>query len=75
MRHAEDPTPLICQANWQGILLDKKTGDGGFGYDPVFYCPEQKKTAAQMTPNEKAAISHRGKALAAFQKAFNQLYV
>ncbi|TQV85360.1 RdgB/HAM1 family non-canonical purine NTP pyrophosphatase [Aliikangiella coralliicola] len=74
MRHAEDPTPIICQASWEGILLDKKIGDGGFGYDPIFYCPVQDKTAAQMTPAEKSAISHRGKALSAFQTILKQRY-
>jgi len=73
MRHALDPTPLICQANWQGELLTERLGDGGFGYDPIFFCREQNKTAAQMSAQEKAAISHRGKALAQFQQAFEQL--
>ncbi|MCI9215243.1 MAG: non-canonical purine NTP pyrophosphatase, partial [Oscillospiraceae bacterium] len=41
-------------------------GDGGFGYDPVFFLPELRKTYAQLTPEEKAAVSHRGKALADF---------
>jgi len=63
MRHAEDPTPIICQASWEGVILDSKIGDGGFGYDPIFFCPKANKTAAQMTAEEKAAVSHRGKAL------------
>lgn len=74
MRHAEDPTPLICQANWRGVLLSEKIGEGGFGYDPIFFCPEKNKTAAQMSADEKSSISHRGKALAIFRKAFNELY-
>lgn len=73
MRHAEDPTPIICQAHWQGRLLDHKVGDGGFGYDPIFFCEQQNKTAAQMTPEEKAKISHRGLALANFQQQFKAL--
>lgn len=70
MRHAEDPTPIICQASWEGFILESEQGDGGFGYDPVFYCPVAKKTAAQMLPEEKAFISHRGKALREFAKIF-----
>lgn len=74
MRHAADPTPLICQASWSGRLLENQQGTGGFGYDPIFYCPASQKTAAQMAPEEKAAISHRGKALAIFQQQLTQLY-
>ena len=74
MKHALDPTPLICQASWQGEILTECVGEGGFGYDPIFYCPQSAKTAAQMTPEEKAAISHRGKALSAFKRAFETLY-
>lgn len=70
MRHAEDPTPIICQASWEGVILESEQGDGGFGYDPIFYCPVAKKTAAQMLPEEKAFISHRGKALREFAKIF-----
>jgi len=66
MRHAEDPTPIICQASWEGRILASEVGNGGFGYDPVFFCPVAKKTAAQMTPQEKASVSHRGKALKQF---------
>lgn len=74
MRHAEDPTPIICQDSWQGVLLSEPLGDGGFGYDPIFWDTTKNKTAAQMSPEEKAAISHRGKALKQFQNKFNQLY-
>jgi XTP/dITP diphosphohydrolase len=63
MNHAEDPTPIICQSSWEGVLLTEKRGEGGFGYDPIFYCPATQKTAAQMLPEEKSSISHRGKAL------------
>lgn len=74
MRHAEDPTPIICQAHWEGKILKEKLGEGGFGYDPIFYCEDSQKTAAQMTPQEKAAISHRGKALQQFKQKFMSLY-
>jgi len=70
MRHAEDPTPIICQASWEGLILDTEIGEGGFGYDPIFYCPQSKKTAAEMTAEEKSAISHRGKALKELAKKY-----
>ncbi len=66
MKHEKDPTPIICQGTWEGIILKESVGDGGFGYDPIFYCPKAKKTAAEMQHDEKAFISHRGKALREF---------
>jgi XTP/dITP diphosphohydrolase len=65
MQHAKDPTPIICQAAWEGIILDKEMGDNGFGYDPLFWLPEYQCTSAQLAPEEKNKISHRGKALEA----------
>ncbi len=72
LRHWQDPTPIICQASWEGRILTQAIGEGGFGYDPIFYSPEAKQSAAQMSPAEKAKLSHRGKALRAFAKAFSQ---
>ncbi len=63
MRHADDPTPLIAQAHWEGRILTTPEGDGGFGYDPVFWVPEMHCSAAQLTPEQKQALSHRGKAM------------
>lgn len=63
MKHAKDPTPLICQGSWEGRILTEEVGDGGFGYDPLFWCAEHQCSAAQLNPEQKAAISHRGKAL------------
>ncbi|MGX5172920.1 RdgB/HAM1 family non-canonical purine NTP pyrophosphatase [Aliikangiella sp. IMCC44653] len=74
LRHSQDPTPIICQASWEGSILTEKVGDGGFGYDPIFYCPKLKRSAAQLTALEKMSVSHRGKALAQFQASFSQLY-
>ena len=71
MRHAEDPTPIICQASWEGVILKERQGEQGFGYDPVFFCSKSAKTAAQMQPEEKSAISHRGKALNQFAEIFS----
>jgi XTP/dITP diphosphohydrolase len=70
MRHSKDPTPLICQADWQGRILQSPIGDGGFGYDPIFWVPDMECSAAQLTAGEKHAISHRGKALGQFMTAF-----
>ncbi len=63
MRHADDPTPLICQGEWHGSIAMEKHGDGGFGYDPVFYVPALNLCAAQMSKQDKNAVSHRGHAL------------
>ncbi|MFK5983828.1 MAG: RdgB/HAM1 family non-canonical purine NTP pyrophosphatase [Pseudomonadota bacterium] len=63
MEHAKDPTPIICQASWEGIIMDKEVGDNGFGYDPLFWLAEFQCSSAQLPPEEKNKISHRGKAL------------
>ncbi|AFJ02486.1 Nucleoside 5-triphosphatase RdgB (dHAPTP, dITP, XTP-specific) [Methylophaga frappieri] len=70
MRHAADPTPLICQGSWQGQILTEPVGDGGFGYDPIFRVTETDSSAAELSPEQKQAISHRGKALRQFLEAF-----
>lgn len=63
MRHAEDPTPLVFHGSWPGVITHEPAGQGGFGYDPIFYVPSEGKTAAELTRDEKSAISHRGQAL------------
>lgn len=63
LQHEKDPTPIIAQATWEGRILAARTGDGGFGYDPVFYVPSENCSAAQLTPARKHALSHRGQAL------------
>lgn len=68
MRHAEDPTPLICQGTWEGVITTEPQGENGFGYDPVFYVPEYNCTSAQLQPEQKNKLSHRGIALAALVK-------
>ncbi len=70
MRHSKDPTPLICQANWQGQILSSPMGDGGFGYDPIFWVEQHKCSAAQLSSEQKHAISHRGKAIRQFMAEF-----
>lgn len=63
VRHAADPTPLVFHGNWAGEITRAAAGQGGFGYDPIFYVPELGKTAAELSKDEKRAVSHRGKAL------------
>ncbi|WKV49849.1 MULTISPECIES: XTP/dITP diphosphatase [Dickeya] len=63
LRHADDPTPLVCHGSWQGVIARAPAGEGGFGYDPVFFVPSVGKTAAELSREEKNALSHRGQAL------------
>ncbi|MFB2733680.1 RdgB/HAM1 family non-canonical purine NTP pyrophosphatase [Shewanella mangrovisoli] len=63
MRHAKDPTPIICQASWEGQIDLVQRGDNGHGYDPIFIPERHDCSAAQMSSDEKNALSHRGKAL------------
>lgn len=64
LRHAEDPTPLVFHGRWHGVITHEPCGQGGFGYDPIFYVPELNCTSAELSKSEKQAVSHRGKALA-----------
>ena len=63
MRHAADPTPRIVQGTWNGSILRAPRGDNGFGYDPVFHVPEQDCSSAELAPDVKNRLSHRGQAL------------
>jgi XTP/dITP diphosphohydrolase len=63
IRHADDPTPIICQGTWEGRILAAVQGDAGFGYDPLFYVPDEACSAAELTAERKNEISHRGQAL------------
>lgn len=63
MLHAEDPTPLICDGIWHGMILREPRGTEGFGYDPVFYLPDLQKTSAELPLETKNKLSHRGQAL------------
>ncbi len=63
LQHAEDPTPLICHGTWQGEITMQPSGDGGFGYDPVFWVASENCTAAELSKERKQALSHRGQAL------------
>jgi XTP/dITP diphosphohydrolase len=63
VRHADDPQPLIAEGEWHGEIAQEERGDGGFGYDPMFWLPEFGKMSAELSHDEKAQISHRAKAL------------
>jgi XTP/dITP diphosphohydrolase len=63
MRHAGDPTPLICQGTWEGRILFAARGDNGFGYDPVFHVPAHGCSSAELPAETKNSLSHRGQAL------------
>ncbi|MFO1369333.1 MAG: RdgB/HAM1 family non-canonical purine NTP pyrophosphatase [Marinagarivorans sp.] len=71
MRHALDPMPLICSASWEGRILTAPQGEGGFGYDPLFWLPDLNCTSAQLPKAHKNHISHRGKAMAALLAALS----
>ncbi len=63
LRHAADPVPIIVQASWEGRVLDAPQGEGGFGYDPLFWLPEHGMTAAALDAETKNRLSHRGRAM------------
>jgi XTP/dITP diphosphohydrolase len=66
VRNGDDPTPVIIQKGWEGVIIDKARGQGGFGYDPIFYLETHGCTSAELSAKEKNKISHRGQALQAF---------
>jgi len=70
LRHAADPAPLIAQGAWQGRVLRAPRGVGGFGYDPLFWVPDEGCAAAELDRARKGQLSHRGQALRAFLDAF-----
>jgi XTP/dITP diphosphohydrolase len=63
MEHDLDPTPILCQGTWEGRITSAPQGEGGFGYDPVFYVPSHDCTSAELSAEEKNRLSHRGQAL------------
>jgi len=68
VRHAEDPLPLICQAEWEGEILEAARGEQGFGYDPLFFVPAENVSSAELGRERKNQISHRAQALQQLQK-------
>ena len=74
MRHYQDPTPLICQASWDGRILETERGNHGFGYDPIFWVPEYQCSSAELSQQQKNQLSHRGKALTQLLSALSIKY-
>jgi XTP/dITP diphosphohydrolase len=72
MHSARDPSPLICQASWEGRIIDAPRGSGGFGYDPIFELPDRGLTVAEIPAAEKHRLSHRGQALRALVELLAQ---
>ena len=71
LRHAEDPTPIICQGTWEGRILTALRGEAGFGYDPLFWVPEEGCSSAELAAARKNELSHRGQALRCLLKALS----
>lgn len=73
VRHANDPQPLIAEGEWHGEIAHEQRGDGGFGYDPLFWLPHLGRMSAELTRDEKAKISHRALALKALLQRLNRV--
>ena len=74
MRSASDPTPIICLASWEGVIIREKRGTNGFGYDPVFLIPELGKTAAEVSLEVKNSMSHRAKAIKMMTERLREMH-
>lgn len=72
LRHANDPVPLIVQRSWEGEILEQPRGEGGFGYDSLFWLPSLGKSVAELDAKEKNRLSHRGRALEAMLAALGR---
>ncbi|MCS0352055.1 XTP/dITP diphosphatase [Vibrio ordalii] len=72
MRHENDPTPLVCHGTWQGRILHQAHGSNGFGYDPIFFVPEDNCASAELLSARKKQLSHRGKALKMLFKTLSE---
>ena len=69
MRHVGDPSPIICEGSWEGVIQLEPRGEGGFGYDPYFYLPDLGCTSAELSAEDKNNLSHRGQALRQLRKS------
>jgi XTP/dITP diphosphohydrolase len=74
LRHWQDPNPVICEASWEGEILEQGIGDHGFGYDPLFFVPARACSSAQLLAEVKNRISHRGRALQKLLSALQREY-
>ena len=68
LKHPDDPCPIIAQGVWEGQILFEPKGENGFGYDPIFWVPEQNCSSAELSAEIKNSLSHRGQALQQFQQ-------
>lgn len=75
LRHAADPSPLICEGSWEGLIRLEPAGSGGFGYDPYFFLPELGCSSAQLSADEKNRLSHRGQAMTALKHRLGEARV
>lgn len=74
MNHENDPTPIVCHGTWEGRILTAPKGENGFGYDPVFFVPEEHCASAELSPEQKKQRSHRGQALQKLFAILNEQY-
>jgi XTP/dITP diphosphohydrolase len=75
LRHWQDPNPIICEGSWDGRIIEKPRGQGGFGYDPLFFVEEQDCTSAELPRDMKNQLSHRGQAMARLLAKLQQEYL
>jgi len=75
LRHEFDPTPVICQGTWEGRILFEPRGSNGFGYDPIFFVPTHNCSSAELSPEVKNKLSHRGQALRALVGALGHTHL
>jgi XTP/dITP diphosphohydrolase len=73
VEYEDDPVPLICHGIWEGSILTESRGTNGFGYDPIFYVPTHKKSAAELSTAEKNSISHRGQVIDQMLEVFHSM--
>jgi XTP/dITP diphosphohydrolase len=74
LRHWQDPNPIICEASWEGEILERPAGENGFGYDPLFLVPGEGCSSAQLRSETKNRLSHRGRALQKLLAALQREY-
>lgn len=74
MKYYNDPTPIICQNSWEGLITDNPRGTNGFGYDPCFYLPEFGKTVAELPMETKCKLNARGKSIRQMVDIINSIY-
>ncbi len=74
MKNAEDPTPVICQDSWEGMITDNPKGTNGFGYDPIFYLPELNKTVAEISMEMKCKLSARSRCIRQMVNIISNIY-